>query len=131
MQKLTSEGDFLKQHANWFRFGICGAAAGLINGFFGAGGGMVLVPLLIRLGKLEDKLAFSSAISIILPLCLVSIAVYWTQDLLDVTSSLPYLVGGLGGGLLGGLLFRKVTPHFLHKALGLVILWGGLRLLWN
>ena len=131
MQKLASEGDFLKQHSNWFRFGICGAAAGLINGFFGAGGGMVLVPLLIRFGKLEDKLAFSSAISIILPLCLVSIAIYWTQDLLDITSSLPYLVGGLGGGLLGGLFFRKVTPYFLHKALGLVILWGGLRLLWN
>ena len=118
-------------HKNWIRYGICGAAAGLINGFFGAGGGMVLVPMLIRFGKLEDKKAFSSAISIILPLCLVSIAVYWIQGGLALASSLPYLIGGLAGGLLGGMLFRKLTPQFLHKALGLVILWGGFRLLWN
>jgi len=115
----------------WFRYGLCGAAAGLINGFFGAGGGMVLVPLLIHVGKLDDKKAFSSAISIILPLCLISIAMYWFQGKLDLRASLPYLGGGLLGGLLGGLWFRNVTPKFLHKALGAVILWGGLRLIWN
>jgi len=47
---------------------LAGLAAGFVNGFFGAGGGMVLVPLLIWLVGLPDKLAFSSAISIILPL---------------------------------------------------------------
>ena len=32
---------------------LAGAAAGFINGCFGAGGGMVLVPLLIRAAKLD------------------------------------------------------------------------------
>ena len=54
---------------------LAGALAGFINGFFGAGGGMVLVPLLIWLCRLEDKAAFSSAIAVILPLCIVSIVV--------------------------------------------------------
>ena len=130
MQKLASEGDFLKQK-EWFRFGICGAAAGFINGFFGAGGGMVLVPMLIRFGKLEDKQAFSSAISIILPICLISITVYWMQNIFPFREALPYLAGGLLGGIAGGLLFRRVTPQLLHKGLGLIILWGGIRLLWT
>ena len=46
------------------KLGFCllaGALAGFINGFFGAGGGMVLVPLLLWLVRLEDKAAFSSA----------------------------------------------------------------------
>lgn len=116
---------------SWFRYGLCGAAAGLVNGLFGAGGGMVLVPMLIRFGKLEDKKAFSSAISIILPMCLVTIFVYWTQQIFPVREAFPYLAGGLLGGLAGGLLFRKVTPQFLHRLFGLVILWGGIRLLWN
>ena len=46
------------------RYALSGAAAGIVNGFFGAGGGMVLVPLLIGLGGLEDKKAFSSAVCI-------------------------------------------------------------------
>ena len=69
------------------KLGFCllaGALAGFINGFFGAGGGMVLVPLLIRLGGLEDKKAFSSAVCIILPLCLVSIGVYALHDSLPL-----------------------------------------------
>ena len=41
---------------------LAGAAAGSVNGLFGAGGGMVLVPMLIRFGRLEDKKAFSSAV---------------------------------------------------------------------
>lgn len=114
---------------SWFRYGLSGAAAGLINGLFGAGGGMVLVPMLIHVGKLEDKKAFSSAICIILPLCLVSIAVYCLQRNFPWTESLPYLAGGLLGGLLGGLVFRKVSAQLLHRLLGLVIIWGGLRLL--
>ena len=95
------------------RVGFCllaGALAGVINGFFGAGGGMVLVPLLIRLCGLEDKAAFSSAIAVILPLCAVSIAVYAIHDSLPLRDALPYLIGGAGGGVLAGLLFRKVPP---------------------
>ena len=114
---------------NWIRFGLSGVAAGLVNGLFGAGGGMVLVPLLIRWGKLEDKKAFSSAVCIILPLCLVSIAVYGRKDIFPIREALPYLAGGLAGGVLGGILFKKVSPQFLHKIFGLIILWGGLRLL--
>lgn len=92
---------------------------------------MVLVPLLIKFCKLEDKKAFSSAISIILPLSLVSLAVYWTKGIFPVQTSVPYLVGGLIGGTLGGILFKKTTPQFLHKFFGLIILWGGIRLLWT
>ena len=130
MYKLASEGDFLRQ-THWFCYGLSGAAAGLINGFFGAGGGMILVPMLIGFAKLEDKKAFSSAIAIILPMCLVTIAVYWTQQIFPFQQALPYLAGGLLGGLAGGVLFRKVSPQFLHKVFGAIILWGGLRLLWN
>jgi len=115
----------------WLSFGLSGAAAGLVNGLFGAGGGMVLVPMLIKFCKLEDKKAFSSAISIILPLSLVSLYVYYTKDIFPLREAFPYLVGGLGGGTLGGILFKKTSANFLHKFFGLIILWGGVRLLWS
>lgn len=115
----------------WIRYAITGAAAGFVNGLFGAGGGMILVPLLVKFCKVEDKKAFASAISIILPLCLVSIATYYIKNVFPLQAALPYLIGGLVGGTIGGILFKKVSVPFLHKALGLIILWGGLKLLWN
>lgn len=108
---------------------LTGALAGFVNGFFGAGGGMVLVPLLIWLIGLPDKLAFSSAISIILPLCVVSLVIYGRHDMLPLSDALPYLIGGAGGGVLAGLWFQKVPAKWLHLALGALILLGGVRLL--
>ena len=108
---------------------LAGLAAGFVNGFFGAGGGMVLVPLLIWLVGLPDKLAFSSAISIILPLCVVSLVIDGRHDMLPLSDALPYLLGGAGGGVLAGLWFQKVPAKWLHLALGALILLGGVRLL--
>ena len=51
-----------------------GLAAGAVNGLFGAGGGMVLVPLLGWLTDLEEEEIFASSLSIILPICVVSLA---------------------------------------------------------
>lgn len=119
----------MKTWKTWLPFGLFGAAAGVVNGLFGAGGGMVLVPLLIHGGRLPDQEAFASSIAIILPLCLVSLVVYGLDGSLPWGPSLPYLAGGLLGGLLGGLVFRWVPPQLLHRVFGAVIVWGGLRLL--
>lgn len=110
-----------------WKYAISGLLAGAANGLFGAGGGMLLVPLLTRWCHLEDKKAFATALSIILPICIVSLIVYGRSGALDFHLALPYLIGGL----LGGLLFRRVSAAFLHKALGIVILWGGIRLIWQ
>lgn len=106
-----------------------GAVAGFINGFFGAGGGMVLVPLLIWLVKLEDKAAFSSAIAVMLPLSVVSLIVYGLHESLPLREAVPYLLGGAIGGVLAGLLFQKISAQVLHLILGGVIFAGGLRLI--
>lgn len=91
---------------------------------------MVLAPLFLLLGKLEDREAFSSAICVILPLCLVSLSVYALRGVLTLTGAVPYLIGGLIGGVLGGLFFQKIPVKVLHRLFGLVIIWGGIRLIW-
>ena len=115
------------KHANMIKYFICGAAAGLVNGFFGGGGGMVLVPLLTRWVKLEQKKAFASCVCIIAPMCLVGSIVYLMRGGLDFMLALPYLVGGLIGGIIAGISFKKVPPNFLHKLLAILILYGGVR----
>lgn len=109
------------------RCALSGAAAGVLNGLFGAGGGMVLVPLLTGWCGLEDRKAFATGLAIILPMCLVSLFVYTLHDPVDFIAAVPYLLGGLAGGLLGGALFHKVSVKWLHRTLGLLILYGGIR----
>lgn len=123
---MTQEGCFVE--TSW-KYAVSGAAAGAANGLFGAGGGMILVPLLTRWAGLEDRDAFATSISIIAPMCLVSMAVYWHQGSLAIMEALPYLAGGFLGGLLGGVLFRRIPTKLLHRALGLLIVYGGARLL--
>ena len=108
---------------------LAGSAAGAVNGLFGAGGGMVLVPLLTALTKLDDEEVFPSSIVIILPLCLVSLAITALGPGVDFSLALPYLLGGALGAVPAGLWGRRIPVKWLHRLLGLLILWGGIRYL--
>ena len=112
-----------------FGFGLAGACAGLVAGLFGAGGGLVLVPLLTLLTDIEEDALFSSSISIILPICLVCIAVTAMSVGIPIRPALPYLLGSVIGGLCAAQWGQKIPVRWLHRGLGLLILWGGYRYL--
>lgn len=90
---------------------------------------MVLVPLLGLMTELEDQRIFPASLSIILPLCLVSLAVTAITSPLPWQESLPYLLGGAVGGTAAGLWGKKIPVKWLHRGLGILILWGGVRYL--
>ena len=54
----------------------CGILAGIPNGFFGAGGGMILVPLFCRWVTLPLRTAFATSVAVILPMSLASAIIY-------------------------------------------------------
>lgn len=108
---------------------IAGAAAGFINGLFGAGGGMVLVPLLGYLTDAKEDQVFPASVSIIMPICLVSLSMRAFQAPLPFNEALPYLLGGILGGLTAGHFDRKIPAKWLHRVLGAMIIWGGVRYL--
>ena len=108
---------------------LAGAAAGLINGLFGGGGGTVLVPLLNRWGGMKPKQVFATCVAVIFPACLVSAGIYFLYHHLDWRQALPYLVGGGIGGLVGGLTFEKVPLRWLRILFALFLLYGGVRYL--
>ena len=117
---------FLKKHWGPCLAGLC---AGVVNGMFGAGGGMVLVPLLTILPGLSDDLIFSSSVAIILPICAVSLAFILPGASYSFVTALPYLFGSLIGGLLSWRLAKIIPTKWLHRILGIFILWGGIRYL--
>ncbi|MBO5317002.1 MAG: sulfite exporter TauE/SafE family protein [Oscillospiraceae bacterium] len=110
-------------------FTISGICAGAVNGLFGAGGGMILVPLLTWLTPIDDGEVFPSSVTIILPICLVSLSFTLQRANIDAGTTLCYLAGSVIGGLLAGILAKKIPNLWLHRILGIFILWGGIRYL--
>lgn len=107
---------------------FAGIAAGIVNGLFGAGGGMILVPLLSKCEEFSEKEVFSSSIVIILPICLISLLI-GNGLKLPWHAAWPYLAGGGVGGVLAVFLGKRTKPVLLHRILGLFILYGGIRYL--
>lgn len=108
---------------------LAGLGAGAVNGLLGAGGGMVLVPLLSMLTQLEDDEIFSSSLAIILPICIVSLTATAITGTVAWLDSLPWLFGSAAGGILAGLFGKKIPTVWLHRGLGILIVWGGIRYL--
>lgn len=114
-----------------FQFSIlfAGAAAGIVNGLFGAGGGMMLVPILTQFSDLEEQEVFPASVCIILPVCIISLLLSHRPGILDTPTVTLYLLGSASGGLLAGIFGKKIPVTWLHRALGALILWGGIRYL--
>lgn len=108
---------------------VAGFAAGSVTGLFGAGGGMVLVPLLCRLTDIEEDAIFPASVSIILPVCLICLFFRGGGGPLPWSEATPYLIGSAIGGVLAGMLGRRIPTVWLHRLLGAMILWGGYRYL--
>lgn len=109
--------------------GIAGAVAGAVNGLLGAGGGMVLVPLLERLVHPPEDSLFPTGVAVILPICLVSLTVTGLRQGLPWGNAAPYLIGSTLGGLCAGAFGGKIPTIWLHRILGVLLLWGGVRYL--
>ena len=105
-----------------------GLGAGVINGLLGAGGGMVVVPLLSAMG-VQGKRSHATALMVIVPLSAVSAVLYLVQGRVGFADALPWLPGSLLGAYLGSRLMPKIATGWLKLLFGGLMLWGGVRLL--
>lgn len=110
-------------------YALAGAVAGAVNGLLGGGGGMLLVPMLTLFDKLEEDKIFPTSVAIIFPICFVSLCISPGLGDLPWHEAWPYLLGAVPGGIFAGILAKKIPVKWLHRVLGLLILYGGIRYL--
>ena len=108
---------------------ISGALAGLANGLFGGGGGMVFLPILSRWGSLPQRKLYATCVGVIFPICLVSAGIYLWRGGVSLLQALPYLLGGAVGGFLGGKLYGKISTRFLKWLFALFLFYAGVKYL--
>ena len=108
---------------------LIGIIAGVANGLFGAGGGIILVPALEKFLQLETRKAHATTVAIILPLTIVSAAIYiWGVDV-NWTAVMFVAAGGICGGVIGAKLLNKLSGYWLNLLFGLFLAAGAIRML--
>ena len=107
----------------WF-----GLLIGLLNGFFGSGGGILAVALLEKKG-LSSRQSHATSLALILPLSLVSLVVYGLHGNLQIGQALPFVVPALLGSICGAWCLQKIPVTALKLVFSLVILYSAVRIL--
>lgn len=107
---------------------VLGLCIGLLNGLFGAGGGLVAVPMLKSLG-ITGRNAHATSLAIILPLSLISGALYFWSGQLIIADALVYLPFGVVGSLLGAYLLPRMNTVLLKRIFAVMLIFSAVRML--
>ena len=101
---------------------------GLVSSLFGAGGGIIAVSIFKRQG-LSQKEAQASALSVTLPLCILSAAAYKYLGYYNLSDALGYLPFGIVGVLIGTSAIKKIPDRFLGKIFAGFMIYTGINML--
>ena len=108
---------------------LVGTVTGFANGLFGSGGGTLLVPALQRFFKIETHKSHATALTVILPLSILSAIVYIKGDALDWQAVLWITAGGIPGGFAGAMLLNKLSSKWLHRIFGAFMIAAAIRMI--
>lgn len=113
------------------KIGIEGMAVGIVTGFVGVGGGFLIVPALVLLGKLPMRRAIGTSLVIIAAKAALGFAKY-EQHLLDNNLTvdfgtvLAFVVLGIFGSAVGRSINLRMNQQALQRAFAsFLILLGG------
>jgi uncharacterized membrane protein YfcA len=86
-----------------------GTISGFFSGLFGIGGGLIIVPALVVLLKLDHKRAVATSLLAIMPAVTVSLIAYAVQGSVLWGVGVLLAVGAVAGAQLGAWLLRRIS----------------------
>lgn len=113
---------------SWVALLLVGLIGGFFAGFFGVGGGLIMVPLLLWWTKLEEKRAHATSLLAITPIAIIGAASYGIGGVFEWEIAAIVAVGSIVGAPVGAWLLRTVAVNYLRWAFILFVLASGLSL---
>jgi len=109
---------------------IIGLVAGFMSSMVGIGGGLVIVPALVLLYGMDQKLAQGTSLFIIaLPVTAAGAFVYYRSGQADWQASLIIAITFLVGGYFGGLLATSMDSNLVRKIFAVFLLLISIKML--
>lgn len=98
-----------------------GAAAGLLSGLFGVGGGILLVPAMVLIVGFVQHRAQATSLAAIVPIAVVGALVFGRADSVNFVAAALLAVGSLVGVQVGARLMHRLSDQALTRVFGVFL----------
>lgn len=116
----------------WVGYVILGLAAGISSGFFGIGGGIILIPVLVYIFGLSQHQAQGTTLSIMIPpIGLLAALKYYAEGNVKLGIAVFVCVGFIVGGLIGAHFVHKIPGPIVRKIFGVLLLFFSVKMMFG
>ncbi len=115
------------------RLVAAGLVVGFLSGFFGIGGGFLIVPAIMLGSGMATLNAVGSSLVSVGAFGLMTAATYATAGMIDWPVAGTFIVGGMGGGLAGVALSAKLASYrgALSRTFAMTVVVVAVFVLWK
>ncbi len=113
---------------------LIGITAGVVSGFIGIGGGIIIVPALIYLVGLSQLQAQGTSLALMLPpIGILAFMQYYKADNVDIDLRMVAIVATtfIVGGLFGAKLALKINVNLVKIIFGVIMLLIALKMIYS
>lgn len=109
-----------------------GMLAGILSGFIGIGGGVVIVPALMYFMGLSQLEAQGTSLAILLPpVGIMAFINYYKAGHINVNYALVIAATFIIGGYIGSKIALKINPNIVRFIFGVLMFYVSIRLIWS
>lgn len=107
---------------------LLGAAAGVLSGMFGIGGGVFIVPVLSLLFGYQLQRAIGTSLGVlVMPVSFFAVLAYYRAKQLQIGPAALIAVGLIAGGVVGAQVALNLPTATLQRMYGMFLIWVGWR----
>ncbi|MFN0032845.1 MAG: sulfite exporter TauE/SafE family protein [Flavobacteriales bacterium] len=111
---------------------IVGICAGLLSGFVGVGGGIIIVPAMIYFLQMSQKDAQGISLAVLLlPVGILGVMNYYRAGHINFNYSLIIALGFIAGSYFGSKYALKLPEHKVKFLFGILLLFVAGQMLWK
>ena len=109
-----------------------GVTAGILSGFVGVGGGLIIVPaLVLGLGLGQHEAQGTSLALMLPPIGVLAAYNYWKADSLNWKYAAIIALTFIIGGYFGSKLSLRLSPEVVKKSFAVIMILAALKLLFS
>ena len=106
-----------------------GAIGGILGGLFGAGSGLIILPAMVNMMKVDEYKARGTTLAVVMFITIVSSFFYYQNNYFDFKIA-PYIIaGGVLGGFFGAKLIKKIPKFWLSLSFYLFMIFIAIRMI--